>query len=219
MENKNNKQENKIYSLEEGITFLKENYKPRFEETVELHFHLGIDVKQTMQNVRGSITLPYGPIKPKKIALFVSPGYLGLAKKSGADIVGGQELIDEINEKKKINFDIAIAEPGIMKDLAKIARLLGPKGLMPSPKSGTITTNLKETVDNFKKGQLNFRNDEAGNIHVAIAKISWPKEHILANAQAIIQAVLKARPPKVKGSYIKSLTLCSTMSPGLKISL
>jgi len=212
------KPESKLFSLEEAIDFLKKNHKPKFDETIELHFHLGIDPKQTMQMVKGSLTLPYGPIKSKKIALFVSPGFLTSAKEAGADIVGSQELINDISEKKKIEFDIAIAEPGIMKDLAKIARILGPKGLMPSPKNGTITTDFKKTIETFKKGKINFKNDDSGNVHVAIGKMSWPKEHIIANGRVVIEMVQKARPPKVKGSYIKSITLCSTMGPGVKIT-
>jgi len=211
------KPEKRPYSLEEAVNFLKENCRSNFDETIELHFHLGIDPSQTSQIVKGTLILPYGPIKPKKIAIFVSPGYLGMAKKAGADIVGSQELIDEIRENGKVDFDIAIAEPGIMKDLAKIARILGPRGLMPSPKSGTVTTEFEKTVQEFKKGKINFRNDESGNIHGAVGKISWPVEKTVANARVFIEAVEKARPAGIKGNYIKSITLSSTMGPGIKI--
>jgi len=211
--------EDKTYSLEEAVDFLKNNYKPRFDETVEIHFRLGIDPSKTLQLVKGSISLPHGPVKSRRIAIFSSDKNIQSAKKTGADIVGGKELIEEIKETGKADFDIALADPDIMSDLAIIARILGPKGLMPSPKAGTVTSNFSEAVESFRKGKINFRNDESGNVHLPVGKLSWDKEKIIENIKAAIEEVQNLKPSKVKKNYIKSITISSTMGPGIKISL
>lgn len=181
---------------------------------MELHFLLGIDPKKSEQQVRGSITLPHSVAKKKKIAAFVTPEKEKEAKQAGADIIGGKDLIGKIKNSKKCKFDIAIAEPSLMKDLAQIAKILGPKGLMPSPKTETITTDIKKTINEILSGKLFFKNDSGAGIHVVIGKVSWKKDKIEENFNAIVEAVKRAKPAKVK---IKYIILASTMGPGIKI--
>jgi large subunit ribosomal protein L1 len=209
--------DSEAYSLDKAIDFIKENKAANFEEAVEIHIRLGINPKKTEQQVKGGLILPGGEVKKKKIAAFVSPENEKEAQEAGADLVGGKELIAKIKDEKKCDFDVAIAEPKIMKDLSQIAKILGPRGLMPNPKTNTVTTDIKKTIAELKKGKVNFRNDAGGNIHQAIAKVSWPKEKIKDNLEAFILAVKKEKPAGVKGNFIKGITLSSTMGPGLKI--
>ena len=180
---------------------------------------MGIDSRKTEQQVRGTVILPHGGIKKQKIAVFVTPAKLKEAEKAGADLVGGQDLIDQIKETKKCDFDIAIAEPAIMKDLSQIAKILGPKGLMPSPKSETITTDIKKTIDQLKKGKVIFKNDAGGNLHLSLGKISWKNEKIKDNFEIFLEAVKKVQPAKIKGTFLKKIILTSTMGPGIKIQI
>jgi len=209
----------KEYSLEEAIDLIKENRIAKFDESIEIHLKLGIDPNKTEQQVKGTVTLPYGGIKKKKIVCFVGPEKEKEAKEAGADLVGGKELIEKIKQTKKIDFDLAIASPEIMKELTPIAKILGPKGLMPSPKTGTLTENIKEAIKEIKKGKTSFKNDEGGNLHQVIGKVSWQKEKIIANFKIFLEAVRKAKPPKTKGLYIQKLVICSTMGPGIRIKL
>lgn len=208
---------NKLYSLDEAIDFIKKNPAAKFDESIEIHITLGIDPSKTEQQVRGSVNLPAGTLKKKRIAAFVTEAKKEEAKQAGADIVGGIDLIEKINETGKCDFDIAIAEPAMMKDLAKIAKILGPKGLMPNPKSETITTDIKKTIEELTQGKINFKSDSQGIIHQALAKVSWTQENIKKNILSFIEAVKKARPQAVKGSFIKNITISSTMGPGIKI--
>jgi len=209
----------KAYPLEEAIDFIQQNPCAKFDETIEIHVCLGINPKKTEQQVRGTVILPGGAIKKAKIAAFVSDGKETLAKEAGADIVGGKNLIEEIKKTKKCDFDIAIAEPEIMKDLSQIAKILGPRGLMPNPKSDTVTTDIKKTIEELKKGKIDFKNDSGGNIHQAIGKISWPKEKVIENFDAFFASLKKIKPAGIKGSYIKNIALSSTMGPSLKVQL
>lgn len=208
--------EKKEYSLEEAIDFIKENRIAKFDESIEIHIKLGIDPKKTEQQVKGNLILPY-PVKKKKIACFVELEKEKEAKEAGADLVGGKELIEKIRETKKTDFEIAIATPEMMKELAPIAKILGPKGLMPSPRYGTVTTNISKTIQEIREGKTFFQSDEGGNVHQVIGKVSWQKEKIIANIKAFLEAIKKSRPAGVKGNFIKNITLCSTMGPGLKI--
>jgi len=209
----------KEYTIEEAIEIIKKASGCAFDESIEVHLKLGIDPKKSEQAVKGSVILPYGDFYKKKIAAFVEPEKEKEAKEGGADIVGGKDLIEKIKAGEKIDFDIAVASVGIMNELLKIAKILGPKGLMPSPKTGTLTQNIKETIRELKKGKISFKNDEGGNIHQIIGKISWDKEKIIANFKSFIEAVRKAKPHKIKGIFIKNVTLCSTMGPGIKIKI
>lgn len=209
----------KEYSLEEALDLIKKNPSAKFEESIEIHLRLGINPKKTEQQVKGTVILPHGLGKEKKIAAFVTPEKEEEAKKAGADIVGGTDLIEQIKKSGKCEFDLAVAEPALMKDLAQIARILGPKGLMPSPKNETVTTNIGQTIKELKKGKITFKNDDSGVLHQVVGKISWPLEKLKENIEAFIEAVRKARPAGIKGNYFRSITLCSTMGPGIKIKL
>lgn len=207
------------YTLDEALTLLQENKIRSFDESIEIHLKLGINVKKTEQTVKGNIILPYGGFSQKKIAVFVEPEKIKEAKEAGADLVGGKELIEQIRETGKTNFDVAIATPAIMKDLIVLAKILGPKGLMPSPHNGTITTDIHKAIMELRKGKISFKNDESGNLHQVVGKISWEKEKIIANIKTFLEAVRKSKPTKLKGNFIKSITLCSTMGPGIKVSV
>ena len=207
----------KIYTLDEALDFIKSNSLTKFDETIEIHVRLGIDPRKTEQQVRGVVTLPQGAIKKKKIAVFVTSSKIKEAKEAGADLVGGEELIEEIKTSGKCNFDVAIAEPELMKNLAQVAKILGPKGLMPNPKSGTVTTEIKKTISELQKGKITFKNDAGGNLHQAVGRVSWSKEKVKDNIEAFLTAVKKTKPAGVKGAFIKSIILASTMGPGIKV--
>lgn len=209
----------KLYSLEGAVDFIKENRAAKFDESVEVHLKLKIDPSKTEQYLKGNIVLPFGLGKSKKIVCFVGPEKEKEAKEAGVDYIGGKELIEKIKTTKKLDFDVAIATPDMMKDLATIAKILGPKGLMPSPKQETVTKDISRIIAEIKKGKISFKNDEGGNIHQAVGKISWDKEKIIDNIKAFLEAVKKAKPARVKGNFIQNIILCSTMGPGIKIKL
>lgn len=208
-----------MYTLDEAVDFIKANSLSKFDETIEAHIQLGIDPQKTEQQVRGSVNLPHGGIKKKRIAAFVTPAKIKEAQEAGADLVGGRDLIEKIKEANKCDFDVAVAEPELMKDLAQIAKILGPRGLMPSPKSETIATDIKKTIAELQKGKVTFKSDAGGNCHQGIGKVSWDKEKIKDNFNAFLAAVKKVKPQKTKGLFIKGVVLTSTMGPGIRISL
>ncbi|MBU4369715.1 50S ribosomal protein L1 [Patescibacteria group bacterium] len=209
----------KTYTLEEAISFIKENPLTKFDETIELHIRLGINPRKTEQQVRGIVSLPSGTVKKKRIAAFVSPDKEKEAKEAGADLVGGTELIEKIKTTNKCDFDLAIAEPDLMKNLTQIAKILGPRGLMPNPKTGTVTTEIKKTIKELQKGKISFKNDAGANLHQPVGKISWTQDKIKDNIEAFLDAVNKTKPGGVKKAFIQSIVLSSTMGPGIKISL
>jgi len=205
----------KFYSLDEALNLIKEIAKAKFDESIEAHIRLGIDASKGEQQIRATVVLPHGAGKTKKVAVF-SDNEKEVAE-SGADLSGGKELIEKIKNTGVIDFDVAVATPEIMKDMATIAKILGPKGLMPSPKNETVSKNIKKTVEELKKGKITFKNDETCNLHQFIGKVSWPVEKIKENYEIFFEAVKKAKPSGVKGAYIKQIVLCSTMGPGVKI--
>lgn len=207
----------KKYSVEEALKFARELSKRKFDESVELHANLGIDPKKGEEQVRGVVALPYGTGKTVKIAVFTSPAGEKEAKDAGADIVGGEELINEIKTSQKINFDVAVATPDMMPKIAPLAKILGPKGLMPSPKNETVTTKVKATIEGLKKGKIVFKNDDTANIHVAVGKLSFSDANLIANINEFISVLKKSKPSTSKGAYIKGLTLATTMGPGIKL--
>lgn len=209
----------KSYQINEAIKLIKDTATTKFDGSVEVHVRLGIDPKKTEQQVRGAVTLPNGTGKTKKIAVFVSPEKEKEAKEAGADIIGGQDLIDDIKKTGKVEFELAIATPDMMPKLAVIARVLGPKGLMPSPKNDTITTNIKKTIEELKKGKINFKNDDTGNIHQVIGKISFEENKILQNYQIFIEALKKAKSSSTKGTFIQNISISSSMGPGVKVEI
>jgi len=204
----------KKYTIEEASALVKETAKAKFDETVEINIRLGIDSKQRDQIVRGTISLPYGLGKTRKIAVLTKGEKQKEAETAGADIIGYVDLIESIL-KEDIDFDVLVATPDVMKDLSKVAKILGPKGLMPNPKSGTVTFEIGATVLELKKGRVEYKNDSFGIIHVPVGKVSFEKEKLISNIRALIEVVIKAKPSSAKGMYIKSISVSSTMGPGI----
>lgn len=213
------KVEDRAYSVSEALALLQTLPKAKFDESVELHVRLGIDPAKSDQTVRTVLTLPHSAGNVKRIAVFTTPGHEAEAKDAGADLVGGKELIAEIVKTKQCNFDIAVATPDIMKDLAPAARVLGPKGLMPTPKNETITTNLTKTLGELKRGKTTLKNDDGGNVHVVVGKRSWEPAKLSENITVLLATLTKARPSSAKGVFLKSATLCSTMGPAIRLSV
>jgi large subunit ribosomal protein L1 len=213
------KTKNKIYSnLEEAVQTIKEIATTKFVESVELHANLNIDPKYADQQLRTTVTLPHGIGKQVKIAVLTNEENFEEAIQAGADIIGNEELIENIT-KGIINFDLLIATPNMMPKLAKLGRILGPKGLMPSPKSGTVSNTLKATLTDFKKGKFEYKADKTGVVHVTIGKVNFTENQLLDNLQALYNSIEKNRPAGVKGKYFKSLFLSTTMGPSLKLDL
>ena len=209
----------KSYSPEEALEIIKKLTKTKFDASVEAHFRLGINTKKGDQQVRGAVSLPNGTGKTVKVAAFVSPENEQAVRAAGADFVGSEELINEIKKTEKTDFQVAIAEPSVMKNLAVIAKILGTRGLMPSPKNDTVTTNPVKTVEELKKGKISFKNDDTANVHTVIGKISFDNKKLLENYQTLLDTVKKAKPASSKGVFIKNISLSSSMSPGVKVSL
>lgn len=210
---------NKSYPLEEAIELVKKTSTTKFDASVEAHFRLNLNLKKNDQQVRGYVSLPHGTGKTVKVAVIASDqNQQKAAKEAGADIVGEADLLDEI-KKGHIDFDVLVAAPETMKILAPAAKILGPKGLMPNPKDGTVTANIAEMVTSLKKGKVNFKNDNSGNLHVMIGKTSFETSKLMENFQSLLNGINKAKPGSIKGIYIKNITLASSMGPGIKIAL
>ena len=205
-------------SLEEAINLLQETATAKVIESVELHANLNIDPKYADQQLRTTVTLPHGVGKSMRIAVLTSEANFNEAKEGGADIVGSQELIDDISQGT-LNFDLLIATPDMMPKLAKLGRVLGPKGLMPSPKSGTVSTTLTETLSDFKKGKFEYKADKTGVVHVSFGKANFSKNQLIENLTSLYQSIEQNRPSGVKGKYFKSLFICSSMGPSIQLDL
>ena len=213
------KTKNKIYSsLEEAIAILKETSTTKFVETVELHANLNIDPKYEDQQLRTTVTLPNGVGKQLKIAVLTNDENFQEAEDAGANIIGNTDLIEDITQGN-IDFDLLIATPNMMPKLAKLGRVLGPKGLMPSPKSGTVTSTLKTTITEFKKGKFEYKADKTGVLHVSFGKVDFTDFQLIENLQALYRSIEQNRPSGVKGKYFKSLFICTTMGPSIKLDL
>lgn len=213
---------NKVYSLEEAVKLVRENKTAKFDESVEVHIKTNIDPKKGDQQIRGTVDLPHGTGKTKRVAVITST-HQDEARKAGADIVEGEEMIEKIKSGKifsaKEGFDVLVATPEMMLKLAPVAKILGPKGLMPNPKTDTVTVKIKETVAALKKGKAAFKNDNTGNVHQITGKVSFDEEKLAENIRAFIEAVEKSKPSGFKGKMISNVTVCSTMGQGLKISV
>ncbi|MDD3190721.1 MAG: 50S ribosomal protein L1 [Candidatus Pacebacteria bacterium] len=209
----------KVYSIEDAVRMLVGIANSKFNESVEVHMRTGIDPKQADQQIRGTIILPHGTGKEKRIAVFAEGEKQEDAKAAGADVVGGQELIDKIKQTKEVDFDVSVATPEMMKKMASVAKVLGPKGLMPSPKTDTVTVDIKETVEQLKKGKLSFKNDTTGNLHQLVGKVSFGEEKLRENIEAFVQNIKDNKPTGAKGEFIKSITITSTMGVGIKVNL
>jgi large subunit ribosomal protein L1 len=214
-----NKTKNKITSnLEEAVLLLKETSTVKFVESVELHANLNIDPKYADQQLRTTVTLPNGIGKQTRIAVLTNEENFEEAKLAGADILGNDDLIEEIT-KGTINFDLLIATPNMMPKLAKLGRVLGPKGLMPSPKSGTVSSTLESTLTEFKKGKFEYKADKTGIVHVNFGKTDFTNAQLMENLTALYKSIEQNRPPGVKGKYFKSLFVCTTMGSSIKLDL
>ena len=205
-------------SVEEAIKILKQTSTAKFTETVELHANLNIDPKYANQQLRTTVTLPHGIGKSINIAVLTNETNHAEAQSAGADIVGNTDLIDQISQGN-LDFDLLIATPDMMPKLAKLGRVLGPKGLMPSPKSGTVTTSLTETLSDFKKGKFEYKADKTGSVHISFGKSDFTDIQLVENLKALYQSIEQNRPSGVKGKYFKSMFICTTMGPSLKLDV
>ena len=213
-----NKIQKPVYKIKEALELLKETSTVKFTETVELHANLNINPKYPNQQLRATVILPHGTGKEVRIAALVSESELINAKEAGAEPIDNLQLIDNIS-KGIINFDVLIATPEMMPKLAKLGRILGPKGLMPSPKSGTVTNNVKETIIDFKKGKFEYKTDKAGIVHIRFGKSDFSELKLVENINSLYLSILNNRPLGVKGKYFKSIFICSSMGPSIKIDL
>ena len=209
---------NKFYSIEEAVKLVKERAKAKFDETIEMAFNLGIDPKQSDQNVRGVISLPHGTGKTVRVAVFAKGERAEAAKKAGADIVGADDLAEKV-QAGQMDFDRVIASPDMMVTVGKLGKVLGPRGLMPNPKLGTVTNDVAEAVKAAKGGQVEYRAQKEGIVHAGVGKASFSEQALVENVKALINAVNRAKPSGSKGTYLKKVSLSSTMGPGLKLDL
>jgi len=206
----------KMYTPDEGVALVKQTATAKFDETVELAMRLGVDPRKADQIVRGTVSLPGGTGQAVRVAVFASGPAAEEAREAGADVIGADDLVERV-QGGFLDFDIAIATPDLMGQVGKVARILGPRKLMPNPKTGTVTTEVGKAVSEFKGGRVEYRTDKFGNIHVPVGKKSFEKKALLDNVRAVLDEVQRAKPAAAKGKYIKSVTLATTMGPGVKI--
>lgn len=207
----------KLYSKEEAIKLAKETATTSFDSTVDISIKLNIDAKKSDQQLRGSLTMPNGTGKSKKVLVIAKEAMQEEAKKAGADFVGGVELLNKIKEENWFDFDVMVATPDMMPEVGKIGNILGPKGLMPNPKTNTVTMKVADVVADIKKGMVSYRNDTYGNIHTVIGKVSFDENKLLENLDYVVKTINKAKPQAVKGVFIEKITISTTMGPGIKV--
>lgn len=207
-----------LYDKEEAISLVKKTAAAKFDETVEAHIRTGCDGRHADQQIRGAVVLPHGTGKKVRILVFAKDAKAAEAEAAGADYVGGMELIEKIQKENWFEFDVVVATPDMMGIVGRIGRVLGPKGLMPNPKAGTVTMDVTKAVNDIKAGKIEYRLDKTNIIHVPIGKVSFSEEQLADNFQTLIDAIIKARPAAVKGQFLKSVTLTSTMGPGVKVN-
>src|SRR6516225_9115626 len=207
------------YALEDAIPLIKKIKFAKFDETVEIHMRLGVDPKHADQMVRGTVVMPNGLGKSKKVLVIAAGDRQREAQEAGADIVGGEDMVNKIQSESWTDFDAVIATPDMMRSVGKLGKILGPRGLMPNPKTGTVTMDVAKAIKEVKAGKVEFRVDKTGIIHAPIGKIEFTREKLSDNAHLLIDSVIKARPAAVKGRYVKRITVASTMSPGVDLDL
>ena len=210
---------NKLYTKEEAIKLVKETSYAGFDASVEVAMHLNLDTKKADQQLRGAVVLPKGTGKTKKVLVIAKGEAAKAAKEAGADYVGDTDIIEKIQKENWFDFDSLIATPDMMPALGKIGRILGPKGLMPNPKTGTVTMDTKKVVEEVKKGRVEYRTDSYGNVHALIGKVSFSDEDLLENLKTFVTLIIKSKPSVVKGTYVKNISLSSTMGPGIKVDV
>ena len=212
-------EKNKAYSVEEAIKLAKATSNAKFDATVEVAMNLNLDVKKADQQLRGAVVLPHGTGKSKTILVLAKGEQAKAAKAAGAEFVGDLDLITKIEQENWFDYDVIIATPEMMPSLGKIGKLLGPKGLMPNPKTGTVTTDVAKAIEETKKGKVNYRTDSFGNIHGIVGKTSFDENKLVENLKAFIDVIMKAKPTTVKGNYVKNISVSTTMGPGIKIDV
>lgn len=207
----------KEYELNEALEIVEKSAKAKFDETVELHFNLGVDSRHADQQVRGTVILPHGTGRVQRVLAFVKDDRIDEALQAGADFAGNEEYAEKIQKDGWLDFDVVIATPDMMATVGRLGRVLGPQGLMPNPKTGTVTNDVKQAIEEIKAGKVEYRTDKANLIHVPAGKVSFGAEKLADNIKALVREVVKARPAAAKGKYIKSITVASTMGPGVKL--
>lgn len=210
---------NKLYSITDAVKLVKETSNAKFDSTIEVAMNLNLDTKKNDQQLRGAVVLPNGTGKTKRILVLAKGDAAKMAKEAGADFVGDVDMIQKIEKEAWFDYDVIIAIPEMMPLLGKIGKLLGPKGLMPNPKTGTVTTDTAKAVAETKKGKVNYRTDSFGNVHGVIGKASFDDAKLVENLEAFVEAIMKVKPSTVKGAYVKNISISSTMGPGVKIDL
>lgn len=207
-----------FYDAVEAIELMKQTSKAKFDETVELHIRLGVDGRHADQQVRGAVVLPHGTGKTKKVLVIAKGEKAMEAEKAGADFVGAEDMVEKIQKENWFDFDIIVATPDMMGLIGRLGRVLGPKGLMPNPKSGTVTFDVARAIDEIKAGKVEYRLDKTNIVHVVIGKSSFETEKLNDNLKAVMEAIVKAKPSSAKGTYLRSVSMSSTMGPGIKLS-
>jgi large subunit ribosomal protein L1 len=210
---------NKPYTLQEAVPLVQKLKFTKFDETVEVHMRLGVDPKHADQMVRGTIVLPHGLGKSKRVLVIASGDKIREAEAAGADFVGGDNMVERIQKEGWTDFDAVVATPDMMRSVGRLGKILGPRGLMPNPKTGTVTTDVAQAVREVKAGKVEFRVDKTGVIHAPVGKVSFETGKLFENANTLIQAVVRAKPSAAKGKYVKSVTVCSTMGPGVPLDV
>ncbi|WP_296129116.1 50S ribosomal protein L1 [uncultured Anaerococcus sp.] len=218
LESKASYDSTKEYELNEAIEIVEKTAKANFDETVELHFKLGVDSRHADQQVRGTVILPHGTGKVQRVLAFVKDDRIDEALSAGADFAGNEEYAEKIQKDGWLDFDVVIATPDMMATVGRLGRVLGPQGLMPNPKTGTVTNDVAQAIADIKAGKVEYRTDKANLIHVPTGKVSFGAEKLAENIRALISEVVKARPAAAKGKYIRSITVSSTMGPGVKLN-
>ncbi len=208
----------KVFTLKDAIAVLKKFKVPKFDGSVDLHMKLNVDSKKPEQMVRGTVVLPHGTGKQVRVAVFCRGEHEKIAQEAGAEIIGSNELIDKV-AGGFMDFDCVIATPEIMKDLSKLGKVLGPRGLMPSPKTGTVTNDIAKAISDVRKGKVEFRVDKQGGVHLSVGKVSFAEDKILDNANCVINAINEAKPATVKGKFLESLYISVSMNPGLALQI
>jgi large subunit ribosomal protein L1 len=208
---------NKLYSLEEAVKLVKETSTSSFDGSVELAVRLNLDTRKSEQQLRGALVLPNGTGKNKKVLVVAKGDFAKIAKEAGADFVGDTDILEKIEKENWLDFDVMIATPDMMPALGKLGKVLGPKGLMPNPKTGTVTNDVKKAVLDVKKGRAEYKTDTYGNVHTMVGKVSFTEDQLVENINSIMNVVIKSKPSTVKGIYIKNISISSTMGPGIKI--
>ena len=209
----------KLYTLDEAVKLVKETSVSKFDGSVEIAMRLNLDTRKSDQQLRGAIVLPNGTGKEKKVLVIAKGDNAKAAKEAGADYVGDTDMLEKIEKENWLDFDVMIATPDMMPLLGKLGKVLGPKGLMPNPKTGTVTTDVKKAISDVKKGRVEYRTDSYGNVHGLVGKVSFTEEALKENIKAFVSVILKSKPSVVKGAYVKNVSLSTTMGPGIKLDI